>query len=61
MSTKFSELLNSFVNRGYTYGRGRMLVHRWDWRKIKGAKPVCAALAENIVKDNALFKWLTRK
>jgi hypothetical protein len=58
----FSTLWRNSLNRGYTRGRlGRVVIHRWDYRKIKGAKPLSALMMETVTASNPLFNALVKR
>jgi hypothetical protein len=50
------------MRRGITYrvypGGRRMMIHRWDYRRIKGAKPMRSILFENLYSTNKLLQAL---
>jgi len=60
-----TDAFNSALERGYTMrrypGGERAMVHRWNYKKIRGAKPLKYRLVESIYRNNALLQSLMRR
>jgi len=61
----YADMINASFRKGYTYrvypGGKRMMVHRWDYQKVKGSRPLREAMIENITRGNPLLDALMRK